>query len=95
MTENAPDDWGDAPGGAREAPHSRQTDYVTTYRFFKRFQLQVLLILICFVILLLIFEAVYAIYVDTNKQYAKDFLLYVLPLFTFVLGMGSKSRDED
>jgi len=80
-------DWGEAQ--LTTTPLRQQSDYVTTYRFFKQFQINILILLVIFVTVLLLFDSTFL----SNKPVAKEILPLILPLFTFVLGMGTRARE--
>jgi hypothetical protein len=58
--------------------------------FWKNFQVKVLMMLCIFIIILLIIDVITSHFLPGKKDYITSVLTYILPLFTFVLGMGTR-----
>jgi hypothetical protein len=65
--------------------------------FWKNFQVKVLMMLCIFIIILLIIDVITSYLLpgaQNGKDYITSVLTYILPLFTFVLGMGTRPPNQ-
>ena len=84
MGDDDTTNWGDST-----PPLPARFEQFKAFQFFKYFQIAVLALLCIFIIIILLFEAY------LSKEYLKETMPYVLPLFTFVLGMSTQTRNSN
>ena len=80
--------FGDAEG--TPTPSTRQYEW---HKFFKYYQLVILLILIGTLFLLILVDISHPP-AGNEDSYLDTLLPVLMPIFTFLLGMSTKSRDE-
>lgn len=74
-------------------PHRIAEEYAWK-RYLKRTQFFVLLVLIAIIFVAMGLEIVYRLLFEETRDYFKDMVSYVMPIFTFLLGMGAQSREK-
>jgi len=89
-------DLGSVEGPPKD-PLAIDSGRLTWSIFVKQFQIKVLLIL-CLMIIVLLGIEIWCAHTEIAELKSKDYisrvLTYVLPLFTFVLGMGTRGPDN-
>ncbi|MBC6445294.1 MAG: hypothetical protein GDA50_07710 [Alphaproteobacteria bacterium GM202ARS2] len=85
-------------GSVEEPPHSPYTE-TEEYRWKKYLKFSQIIILIIFIFTIFASASLDFIYEfifekENETKFLNEIMTYTIPIFTFLLGMGAKSRDS-
>ena len=89
--------WSQADLGSVDVPSSpphRITEEYAWKRYLKRTQCFILLVLIAIIFVAMGLEIVHRLLFEEQRNYFQDMVSYVMPIFTFLLGMGTQAREK-
>jgi len=76
------------------SPPHRITEEYAWKRYLKRTQFLILLVLMATIFVAMGLEIVYRLLFEQQRNFFQDLVSYVMPIFTFLLGMGAQSREK-